>query len=92
MQRSDNGQHDGISERRAGTQVESDVRQAAEVVIRKLYRDFGAPVKDFLPPDNEKTRRKCAVQTTVCRVRQKSTASRECREGIDSYAGSSSHP
>ena len=34
-----------------------DVRQASEEVIIKLYRNVGSPVKDFLPPDGDKTRR-----------------------------------
>ena len=34
-----------------------DVRQASEQVIIKLYRDIGSPVKDYLPPDSNKTRR-----------------------------------
>ena len=33
-----------------------DVREKAERIIVALYRD-GAPVKDFLPPDDEKTRK-----------------------------------
>ena len=34
-----------------------EVREKAEKIIVALYRDVGAPVKDFLPPDDEKTRK-----------------------------------
>ncbi|ELT95484.1 hypothetical protein CAPTEDRAFT_170133 [Capitella teleta] len=34
-----------------------EVREKAEKVIILLYKDVGSPVKDFLPPDVEKTRR-----------------------------------
>ena len=34
-----------------------EVRQSSEQVIIKLYRELGSPVKDYLPPDNSKTRR-----------------------------------
>ena len=34
-----------------------EVREKAEKIIVNLYRDVGEPVKDFLPPDDEKTRK-----------------------------------
>ena len=34
-----------------------EVREKAEKIIISLYKEVGAPVKDFLPPDDEKTRR-----------------------------------
>lgn len=33
------------------------VREVAERIIKDLYKEVRAPVKDFLPPDNEKTRK-----------------------------------
>ncbi|XP_050411830.1 centrosomal protein of 104 kDa isoform X3 [Patella vulgata] len=35
----------------------ADVRDPAERIIKMLYRDVGAPVKDYLPPDDEKNRK-----------------------------------
>ncbi|KAK6175358.1 hypothetical protein SNE40_013840 [Patella caerulea] len=35
----------------------ADVRDPAERIIKMLYRDVGAPVKDYLPPDDEKSRK-----------------------------------
>ncbi|KAK7477381.1 hypothetical protein BaRGS_00031357 [Batillaria attramentaria] len=34
-----------------------EVREVTERIIKQLYRDVGAPVKNFLPPDDEKTRK-----------------------------------
>ncbi|CAG5136223.1 unnamed protein product, partial [Candidula unifasciata] len=34
-----------------------EVRDVAERLIKQMYRDHGAPVKDYLPPDDEKTRK-----------------------------------
>ncbi|XP_071110033.1 centrosomal protein of 104 kDa-like isoform X1 [Haliotis cracherodii] len=34
-----------------------EVREVSERIIKNLYREVGAPVKDFLPPDDEKTRK-----------------------------------
>ena len=34
-----------------------EVREEAEKIIIELYKDEGAPVKTFLPPDDDKTRR-----------------------------------
>ncbi len=34
-----------------------EVREVSERIIKSLYREVGAPVKDFLPPDDEKTRK-----------------------------------
>lgn len=33
------------------------VREVAERIIKDLYKEVRDPVKDFLPPDNEKTRK-----------------------------------
>ena len=34
-----------------------EVRERAERIIVALYKDVGQPVKEFLPPDDEKVRR-----------------------------------
>ncbi|BFZ23710.1 hypothetical protein BsWGS_26748 [Bradybaena similaris] len=34
-----------------------EVRDVAEKLIKQMYRDHGAPVRDYLPPDDEKTRK-----------------------------------
>ncbi len=34
-----------------------EVREKTEKLIIELYKENGAPVKDFLPQDNEKTRK-----------------------------------
>lgn len=34
-----------------------EVRELAEKIIVQLYRDVGEPVKDHLPPDDERTRK-----------------------------------
>lgn len=34
-----------------------EVREKAEKLIVSLYRDQGAPVKDYLPPDDDVTRK-----------------------------------
>ena len=34
-----------------------EVREKAEKIIVALYKDRGMPVKNFLPPDDEKTRK-----------------------------------
>lgn len=34
-----------------------EVREVAERIIKKLYKEVGAPIKDYLPPDDEKTRK-----------------------------------
>ncbi|XP_064610541.1 centrosomal protein of 104 kDa-like isoform X2 [Liolophura sinensis] len=34
-----------------------EVREASERIIKKLYKEVGAPIKDYLPPDDEKTRK-----------------------------------
>lgn len=34
-----------------------EIREKAEKIIVALYKEKGAPVKDFLPPDDDKTRR-----------------------------------
>ncbi len=34
-----------------------DVREKSEKIIVRLYKDVGSPVKDYLPPDDEKTRK-----------------------------------
>lgn len=34
-----------------------EVREASERIIKALYRDVRAPVKEYLPSDNEKTRK-----------------------------------
>ncbi|XP_076451911.1 centrosomal protein of 104 kDa-like isoform X2 [Babylonia areolata] len=34
-----------------------EVRDVAERIIKQLYKDHGAPVKNYLPPDDEKTRK-----------------------------------
>jgi centrosomal protein CEP104 len=44
--------NDGLAHTSGG-----DVRQASEEVIIKLYRNVGGRVKDYLPPDSDKTRR-----------------------------------
>lgn len=35
----------------------ADVRQVAERIVKALYKEAGQPVKDYLPPDDEKTRK-----------------------------------
>ena len=35
----------------------ADVRQVAERIIKALYKEVGSPVKEYLPPDDEKTRK-----------------------------------
>ena len=35
----------------------ADVRQVAERIIKALYKEVGAPVKEYLPPDDEKHRK-----------------------------------
>ena len=35
----------------------ADVRQVAERIIKALYREVGQPVKEYLPPDDDKTRK-----------------------------------
>ncbi|GFO45190.1 centrosomal protein of 104 kda [Plakobranchus ocellatus] len=34
-----------------------EVRDVTERLIRQMYKDHGAPVKDYLPPDDEKNRK-----------------------------------
>ena len=34
-----------------------EVREVVERIIKQLYRDHGAPVKNYLPTDDEKTRK-----------------------------------
>ena len=34
-----------------------EVREQAEKIIVHLYRDVGSQVKEYLPPDDEKTRK-----------------------------------
>ena len=34
-----------------------EVRERAERIIVALYKDRGAPVKNYLPPDDDKTRK-----------------------------------
>ena len=34
-----------------------EVREVSERIIKQLYRDHGAKVKTYLPPDDEKTRK-----------------------------------
>ncbi|KAL8583520.1 hypothetical protein ACOMHN_054836 [Nucella lapillus] len=34
-----------------------EVRDVAERIIKQLYRDHGAPVKNYLPPDDDKARK-----------------------------------
>ena len=34
-----------------------DVRLVAERIIKALYKEVGQPVKEYLPPDDEKTRK-----------------------------------
>ena len=34
-----------------------EVREAAERIIKQLYLDVGAPVKQYLPHDDDKTRK-----------------------------------
>ena len=34
-----------------------EVREKAEKIIVALYKDRGSPVKNFLPPDDDKTRK-----------------------------------
>lgn len=34
-----------------------EVREVSERIIKQLYRDVGAPVKSYLPVDDEKTRK-----------------------------------
>ena len=34
-----------------------EVRERAERIIVELYKDRGAPVKNYLPPDDDKTRK-----------------------------------
>ena len=34
-----------------------EVRERAEKIIVALYKDRGAPVKNYLPPDDDKTRK-----------------------------------
>jgi len=34
-----------------------EVRERAEKIIKALYKDVGQPVKEYLPPDDEKVRR-----------------------------------
>ena len=33
------------------------VREIAERLIIQLYKDVGAPIKNYLPPDDDKTRK-----------------------------------
>ena len=35
----------------------ADVRQVAERIIKALYREVGQPVKEYLPPDDDKSRK-----------------------------------
>lgn len=35
----------------------AQVREVSERIIKELYKEAGQPVKDFLPPDDEKTRK-----------------------------------
>ena len=35
----------------------SQVRDVSERIIKELYKEVGQPVKDYLPPDNDKTRK-----------------------------------
>lgn len=34
-----------------------DIREKSEKIIIDLYKECGAPVKSYLPPDDEKTRK-----------------------------------
>ncbi|XP_035829419.1 centrosomal protein of 104 kDa [Aplysia californica] len=34
-----------------------EVREVTEKLIKKMYKDHGAPIKDYLPADDEKTRK-----------------------------------
>ncbi|KAK3104885.1 hypothetical protein FSP39_012411 [Pinctada imbricata] len=34
-----------------------EVRDVSERIIKELYKEVGQPVKDYLPPDNDKTRK-----------------------------------
>lgn len=34
-----------------------EVREVAERIIKELYKEVKEPVKDYLPPDNEKNRK-----------------------------------
>ncbi len=34
-----------------------EVREKSEQIIIALYKDVGAPVKNYLPPDDDKTRK-----------------------------------
>jgi len=34
-----------------------EIREKAEKIIISMYREVGAPVKDYLPPDDDKTRK-----------------------------------